>query len=47
MNANNKKRHETAKRRDGESARKPIKHFRDLDVYHYVGEDEFCEIDNA
>ena len=24
---------ETAKRRDGETARKPIRHFRDLDVY--------------
>jgi four helix bundle protein len=24
---------ETVKRRDGESARKPIRHFRDLDVY--------------
>src|SRR6266536_5627207 len=25
--------HETAKRRDGETAKKPILHFRDLDVY--------------
>jgi four helix bundle protein len=34
MNTEHKKRHnETAKRRDGESARKPVKHFRDLDVY--------------
>jgi len=25
---------ETAKRRNGETARRPIRHFRDLDVYH-------------
>jgi four helix bundle protein len=34
MKANDKKNHtETARRREGESAKKPVKHFRDLDVY--------------
>jgi four helix bundle protein len=34
MNTEDKKRHnEMAKHRDEESARKPVKHFRDLDVY--------------
>jgi four helix bundle protein len=34
MNANDKKRHnETAKGRVGETVKKPIRHFRDLDVY--------------
>jgi four helix bundle protein len=34
MNTEDKKRHyETEKRRDGESAQKPVRHFRDFDVY--------------
>ena len=34
--------HETAKRRDGDTAKKPVRHFRDLDVYQNALAADLC-----